>query len=137
MLVKSGVDPDVGGSHLLLGELLHLLDGTGGTVLESDAMEPLVKVDGVLTGHHLKMSVHTTTFGGNPLRPKSSLVTFGIIDYVYKPENLPTLADNSRRLVFERPPQLTSIMVDFDFFSARGAIAAISCPVEEQFTHLN
>merc|ERR1719192_552443 len=60
VLVESGVNPYVGGSHLLLGELLHLLDGTGGTVLESDAMEPLVKVDGVLTGHHLKMSVHTT-----------------------------------------------------------------------------
>ena len=83
MLVKSGVDPDVGGSHLLLSKFLHLLDGTGGTVLESDAMEPLVKVNGVLTGHHLKMSVHTTKFGGNPLRPNSSLVTFCIIDYIY------------------------------------------------------
>ena len=53
VLVESGVDPNVGGSHLLLSELLHLLDGTGGTVLKADAMEPLVKVDGVLTGHHL------------------------------------------------------------------------------------
>ena len=79
MLVKSGVDPDVGGSHLLLSELLHLLDSTGGMVLESNAVEPLVKVDGVLTGHHLKMSVHTTKFGGNPLRPKSSLVTSSFI----------------------------------------------------------
>ena len=95
MLVESGVDPNVGGSHLLLSELLHLLDGTWGTVLESDAVEPLVKVDGVLTGHHLKMSVHTTKFGGNPLRPKSSLVTFRFIFYVYTPENLPTLANNS------------------------------------------
>ena len=95
MLVESGVDPDVGGSHLLLGELLHLLDGTWGTVLESDAMEPLVKVDGVRTGNHLKMSVHTTKFGGNPLRPKSSLVTFHFIYYLYTPENLPTLANNS------------------------------------------
>ena len=50
MLVESGVDPYVGGSHLLLSKVLHLLDGT---VLESDAMEPLVKVNGVLMGHHL------------------------------------------------------------------------------------
>ena len=64
MLVEPGVDPDVSGSHLLLGELLHLLDGTWGTVLVADAMEPLVKVDGVLTGHNLKKSAHSTKFGG-------------------------------------------------------------------------
>ena len=57
------------------------LDSPGSLVLEADAVQPLVKVDGVLTGHHLKMSVHTTKFEGNPLRPKSSLVTF--IDYAY------------------------------------------------------
>ena len=94
MLVEPGVDPDVGGAHLLLGELFDLLDGAGGPVLVADAVKPLVKVDGVLTGHHLKMSVHTTKFGGNPLRPKSSLVTIRFIYYVYTPENLPTIAEH-------------------------------------------
>ena len=53
MLVQPGVDPDILGSHLLLGKLLHLLDGSGSPVLEPDAMQPLVQVDGVLTGDNL------------------------------------------------------------------------------------
>lgn len=53
MLVEPGVDPDVLGAHLLFCELLDLLDGAGCTVLETDPVEALVKVDGVLPGHHL------------------------------------------------------------------------------------
>ena len=54
MLVQSGVDPNVGGSHLLLGKLLHLLDGARSTVLVADAVKPLVQVDGVLASDHLQ-----------------------------------------------------------------------------------
>ena len=53
MLVEPGVDPDVVGAHLLDGELLHFFDGAGRAVLEADAVQPLVQVDGVLAGHHL------------------------------------------------------------------------------------
>ena len=53
MFVQSGFDPNVVGAHLLLGELLDLLDSTRSTVLETDAMKPLVEVDGVLAGHNL------------------------------------------------------------------------------------
>merc|ERR1712226_1532609 len=52
-LVEPGVDPDILGPHLLLRELLDLLHRPGGAVLEADAVEALVHVDGVLTGHHL------------------------------------------------------------------------------------
>ena len=53
MLVEPGVDPDVVGAHLLLGKLLDFLDGAGGAVLEADAVQALVQVDGVFAGHHL------------------------------------------------------------------------------------
>lgn len=53
VLVESGVDSDIGGAHLLLGELLHFLDGAGSAVLEPDPVEALVQIDGVLAGHHL------------------------------------------------------------------------------------
>ena len=53
VLVEPGVDTDVLGAHLLLGKLLDLLDGPGSAVLEADAVEPLVQVDGVFSGHHL------------------------------------------------------------------------------------
>jgi hypothetical protein len=32
---------------------IHYLDRTGSTILEADAVEALVEVDGVLPGHHL------------------------------------------------------------------------------------
>ena len=53
MLVEPGVDPDVVSSHLLQCELLDLLDRPGSAVLEADAVQPLVQVDGVLPGDHL------------------------------------------------------------------------------------
>jgi hypothetical protein len=53
MFVESGIDPHVCGSHLFLGELLHLLNGPRGAVLKADAVQALVQVDGVLAGHHL------------------------------------------------------------------------------------
>ena len=53
VLVKPGVDPDVMSAHLLFGKLLDLLDGPGSAVLEADAVEPLMQVDGVFAGHHL------------------------------------------------------------------------------------
>merc|ERR1719342_894421 len=51
--VKPGVNPDILGAHLLLGELLDLLDSTGSLVLEPDTMEPFVHVDGIFPGHNL------------------------------------------------------------------------------------
>lgn len=41
------------GSHSLGGELLDLADGAGSTLLEGDALQPLVEVDGVLAGNSL------------------------------------------------------------------------------------
>ena len=41
------------GSHLLLSKLLDLLDSPGRLVLEPDPMQPLVHVNGVLTGDDL------------------------------------------------------------------------------------
>ena len=38
MLVQSGVDSHVIGSHLLLGKLLDLLDSTGSTVFEPNSV---------------------------------------------------------------------------------------------------
>jgi hypothetical protein len=38
-LVETGVDSNVGGGHLLLGELAHLLDGAGSTALEAAAIQ--------------------------------------------------------------------------------------------------
>ena len=53
MLVESGVYSNVVSSHLLFGKLLDLLDGPWSSVLEPDAVEPLVEVDSVLAGHDL------------------------------------------------------------------------------------
>ena len=53
MLVKSSVHTNIVSSHLLFSKLLDLLDGSGCSVLEPDAVEPLVEVDGVLAGHDL------------------------------------------------------------------------------------
>ena len=69
-LVQASIDPDVLeyglfhgpiecvpvtdlGSHLLLSKLLDLLDSPGRLVLEPDPVQPLVHVDGVLTGDDL------------------------------------------------------------------------------------
>merc|ERR1719370_2193439 len=52
-LVQPSVDPHVLGSHLLLSKFLDLLDSPGSFVLEADAVQPLVHVDGVLPRHHL------------------------------------------------------------------------------------
>ena len=51
MLVQPGVDTNIVGSHLLLGKLFQLLDGSGCSVLEADSVKPLVKVDGVFAGY--------------------------------------------------------------------------------------
>jgi hypothetical protein len=53
VLVQPGIDPHVAGSHLLLGELLHLLDGAGSTVLEANSMQSFVEIDGVLASDDL------------------------------------------------------------------------------------
>jgi hypothetical protein len=53
MLVEPGVNSHILGSHLFFGKLLDLLDGPGSSILEADAVEALVQVDGVLAGHHL------------------------------------------------------------------------------------
>ena len=52
MLVKPGVNSKIMCSHLLLGKLLDLLDSSRGPVIEADAVEMFVEVDGVLPGHH-------------------------------------------------------------------------------------
>merc|ERR1719385_227022 len=52
-LVESCVNPHILGAHLLLSKLLDLLDSPGSLVLEANAMQPLVHVDGVLPRHHL------------------------------------------------------------------------------------
>ena len=56
-LVEPGVDPDVGGAHLLLGKLLDLLDSPGRLVLEPNPVQPLMHVDGVLTGDDLDVGM--------------------------------------------------------------------------------
>jgi hypothetical protein len=48
-LVKLGIDTDVLGSHGLLGELLDFLNGTRSSLLESNLVGILCKVDGVVT----------------------------------------------------------------------------------------
>lgn len=51
--VEGCVDPNILSAHLLLGEGTNLLDGTGGTFLETNTPDPLVEVDGHLTSDHL------------------------------------------------------------------------------------
>ena len=53
MLVEPGVDTHIVCSHLLFGKFLQFLHGSWGSVLETDAVEPLVQVNGVLTGNDL------------------------------------------------------------------------------------
>merc|ERR1712233_160025 len=55
-LVESCVNPHILGAHLLLSKLLDLLDSPGSLVLEANAMQPLVHVDGVLPRPHLSHS---------------------------------------------------------------------------------
>jgi len=62
--VETSVDPHVGGSHLLLSELLDLLYSARGPVLEANAMKTLVEVDGVFTGHNLAHSGGLVTLAG-------------------------------------------------------------------------
>ena len=57
VFVEAGVDTDIGGSHLLHGELTDSLDGTWGPLLESDSKDSLVDVDGVLAGQIGRASV--------------------------------------------------------------------------------
>merc|ERR1719411_1785077 len=52
-LVQSGVDTDILGTHLLLSKLLDLLDCSGSAIFESDTVESLVEVDGVLASDDL------------------------------------------------------------------------------------
>merc|ERR1719477_21749 len=52
-LVQAGVDPDILGAHLLLSKLLDLLNSSGCAILEPNTVQPLVHVDGVLTGNDL------------------------------------------------------------------------------------
>lgn len=53
MLVESGVDANILGSHLLLGELADLLDGTRSTLLVTHTVDQLGQVDCALPSHHL------------------------------------------------------------------------------------
>lgn len=54
LLVELGVDADIGGTHGLKRELLDLLDGLGGTLLEGLAVEAAVHVDGVLASDDVR-----------------------------------------------------------------------------------
>lgn len=54
--VQLGVQSDVSGLHVQGGELLDLLHGLGGTLLEVGTVESLVKVDGVFTGNDVLQS---------------------------------------------------------------------------------
>ena len=54
MLVEPGVDPHVTGAHLSFSKLLHLFDGAGCAVLETDSVQAFVQIDGVLAGHHFR-----------------------------------------------------------------------------------
>ena len=51
--VKLHVKTNVRSFHLLLGEGSDLLDGSLGTLLESDSMKPLVQINGVFTSNSL------------------------------------------------------------------------------------
>jgi len=53
LLVQLGVDADIRRLHSLLGEGLDLLDSLGSPLLEGDAVQSLVHVDGVLAGDDL------------------------------------------------------------------------------------
>lgn len=50
--VELDVYANILGAHHLLCKLLDLLHGARSTLLEGDAMQPLVEVDGVLTRSH-------------------------------------------------------------------------------------
>lgn len=62
MLVKLGIDANILGSHGLLSETLHLLDGTGGLSLEGGLVHELSKVDGIVAGDEVNSGF---TFGGS------------------------------------------------------------------------
>lgn len=55
-LVEFGVDTDVWSPHLLLGELFDGFYRSRSAPFESNAMDVLVKVDGVLASHHFFQS---------------------------------------------------------------------------------
>lgn len=50
LLVQSRVEPHIGGSHCLLGEVDYRFDGPWGALFEGTAMHALVQVNGVLPG---------------------------------------------------------------------------------------
>ena len=52
-LVELWGETHVGGAHVHAGELLDLLDGSWRSLLEGDAVQPLVHVDGVLAGNNV------------------------------------------------------------------------------------
>jgi hypothetical protein len=52
-LVELGIDTDILGSHGLLSELLNFLDGTRSSLLESNLVGILCKVDGIVAGDEI------------------------------------------------------------------------------------
>ena len=54
--VQASFNANIVGAHLLLCKQLDLFDGSWGTLLEADAMQSFVKVDGVLAGDHFVQS---------------------------------------------------------------------------------
>lgn len=53
LLVQLGVETDVASAHRYRGELLDLLDRAGCSLLELDAVDSLVQVDGVFAGDNV------------------------------------------------------------------------------------
>ena len=76
-LVQLDVEADIGGLHHLGGKGLDLLHSTGGALLEGDAMEALVQVDGVLAGHHLLGAALLVHHLQDSKNHKGSALSFG------------------------------------------------------------
>jgi len=55
--VEGGVDADILGEHLLLGESLDVADAAGSSLLELDTLEHLVDVEGVVAAGGLHLSL--------------------------------------------------------------------------------
>ncbi len=62
-LVHTGVNTDIGGSHLLGGKVTDGLDGAGSSSLKSNSVDVFVQVNGVFTSHQLVQSVLRLTVG--------------------------------------------------------------------------
>lgn len=55
-LIELGVEPHICSTHCLLRKVNDRLDCPGSTLLEGTAVNALVQMDGVFTGHHVLQS---------------------------------------------------------------------------------